>query len=78
MLPTFVNEFEAIAIGVQDICSVIARVIVEPYTGCAIIGCARCDRGGISGFNLLPAAVTVKKLPFRLPRYWVVLCWLAP
>ncbi len=53
MLPTLINEFDAVAIRVQHVGSVVARVIVEPGSRCAIVGGSRCDRGCVGRVDLI-------------------------
>src|SRR5579863_2234542 len=61
--PTLVNEFDTVAIRVEYIGSVVARVIVESGGGCAIVGGSRCDCGSIGGVDQIP--VTDSKADMR-------------
>ena len=56
MLPTFVYEFDAVAIRVQHVGGVVARVVVETDAGFAVVCGSGCDGCGVGGFDLLPAA----------------------
>jgi len=51
MLPTLEYEFEAIAVRVQDISCVVARVVVESCARCAIIRGSRSNSGGIGSIH---------------------------
>src|SRR5580704_7617416 len=55
MLPALVNEFDAVAVRVKHICSIVTRVIVESGAGCAIVGGSCRNRGGIGRFHQTPA-----------------------
>jgi len=51
VLPALVHEFEAIAVRVQDIGGVVARVVIEARAGCAIVRCACSHSGSIGGID---------------------------
>jgi hypothetical protein len=55
LLPTLINELEAVAIGIEHIGSVIAWIVIGPDSGGAIVGSSRSDCGGVCGVDLVPA-----------------------
>jgi hypothetical protein len=55
VLPTLVYEFEAIAVRVDDISCVVARVVVESSARRAIIRGSRSNSGGIGSIHRILA-----------------------
>ena len=56
VLPTLIDELETVTIRVKYVGRIVARIVIQPDTGRAIIGSSSRDGGGIGGFNLLPTA----------------------
>src|SRR6266404_5939901 len=54
VLPALVNKFEAIAVGVEDVAGIVARIVVEPGTWFAIVARACRHRGRIGRIDLAP------------------------
>ena len=54
MLPAFVDEFDAAAIWVQHIGSVVSRVIIESGGWRAIVCGSCCNRGCVGCVDLIP------------------------
>src|SRR5450830_1609048 len=52
MLPAFIDYLDAVAIGVEEICSVVARVVIKTRSGCAVVGGAGGDGGVVGGIDL--------------------------
>ena len=47
MLPVFVDEFEAVAVRVDDLCCVVTGVVVGKWAGRDFIACAGLQRGRV-------------------------------
>src|SRR5579863_5293117 len=55
VLPVFVDELEAVAVGIENVGGVVARIVVEPDAGRAIVDGSGRDCGGVGGVDLFPA-----------------------
>src|SRR5579863_8484282 len=51
VLPALVHEFEAVAVRVQNIGGVVARVVIESRAGCAVVRGSGSDGGSIGGVD---------------------------
>ena len=52
MLPALVHHLDAVAIGIENIGSVIARIVVKARAWLAVVRGPRCDGGRIKGIDL--------------------------
>ena len=59
MLPTLVYELQAIAIRVEDIGRIVARIVVESNARCTIIRGSGRNGGGMGGIHFTLAGVGI-------------------
>lgn len=52
VLPAFINELEAVAVRIEHVRCMVARVVMEPCAGRAIVRGARSDRRAIGLIDL--------------------------
>ena len=52
VLPTLIDEFEAVAVGVEHVGGVVAGVVVQARPRCAVVGGSGGDGGGVGGIDL--------------------------
>jgi hypothetical protein len=69
VLPTLINEFKAVAIGVQYIGSVVARIIVESCRGRTVVGGSCCDGGSVRCVDLIPVVGNKANMCLTAVRY---------
>src|SRR5580698_6998831 len=55
VLPVLVDEFETVAVGIEDVGGVVARVVVEADARWSVIGCAGGESCGIGSVDLITA-----------------------
>lgn len=55
MLPTFIDGFETVTVGIENVRSVIAGIVIQTCAGLAIIGRARKHCGLVERVHLGPA-----------------------
>lgn len=70
MLPALIYKLQAVAVRVEDAGGVVARVVVEPHAGCAVVGgsCGHC--GGVSRIDFTPAVGAATKKATRKILDW--------
>ena len=52
MLPALVDELDAVAVGVEHVSGIIARIVAKPRAWRPVVGRARRHRGGMARIDL--------------------------